>query len=221
MATMTSRVDVRASRALGYRRLATPLTQLGRWLTVAAFSLPVTTTFATAIATTACAPRATEDPSTPVQARTSETTIGAFAVSTENLNVDKVGLRDGFLKPDGNRDLAFTATINGPFKALFVVSTNVKGEPVYGLRADTLVGSDEIPPELGGVIDTGKMTIGIGVVEDGKFINADSGAARGGSGPHSLTLYVANTATLQAGSYVRVYVKTEDNAILSGPITPY
>jgi hypothetical protein len=152
----------------------------------------------------------------------STTKITAFAVSNENLNVDKVGLRDGFMKPDGARDLAFTVTIDGPFESLFVVSTNAKGEPGYGLRADTLVGSEEVPVELGGVIDTGKMTVGIGVVEGGKFINGESGAAHAGPGLHSLTLYVPNTATLQPGSFVRLYLRAPgSSALLPGPIVPY
>lgn len=153
---------------------------------------------------------------------TSTTKITAFAVSNENLNVDKVGLRDGFMKPDGARDLAFTVTIDGPFESLFVVSTNAKGEPGYGLRADTLVGSEEIPTELGGVIDTGKMTVGIGVVESGKFINGESGSAHGGPGLHTLTLYIPNTATLQPGSFVRLYLRAPgSSALLPGPIVPY
>ncbi len=70
------------------------------------------------------------------------TRIAAFSVSNENLNVDKVGVRDGFTKPDGNRDLAFRATIEGPFDALFILSVDKKGEPAYGLRADTLVSGE-------------------------------------------------------------------------------
>ena len=151
----------------------------------------------------------------------SSTKVVSFSVSNENLNVDKVGLRDGFMKPDGNRDLAFTASIDGPFEALFLVSTNAKGEPGYGLRADTLSGNEEVPTELGGVIDTGKMTVGIGVVEGGKFINGESGSARAGSGLHTLTLYVPNTATLQAGTFVRMYVRVPDGSLLRGPVTPY
>lgn len=150
------------------------------------------------------------------------TRILAFAVSNENLTVDKVGLRDGLMKPDGNRDLAFTATIEGPFEAIFVVSTNAKGEPGYGLRADTLVGNEDIPPELGGVIDTGKMTVGIGVVEGGKFINGESGSAVAGPGTHTLTLYVPNTATLHGGGNVRMYLRLPGGgALLAGPIAPY
>jgi len=150
------------------------------------------------------------------------TRVVAFGVSNENLNVDKVGMRDGFMKPDGARDLAFTTTIDGPFESLFVLSVNAKGEPSYGLRADTLTGNEDIPTELGGVIDTGKMTVGIGVVEGGKFINGESGSAHGGPGLHNLTLYIPNTATLQGGSFVRIYVRAPGNtALIPGPITPY
>lgn len=149
------------------------------------------------------------------------TRILAFSVSNENLMVDKVGLRDGLMKPDGNRDLAFTATVEGPFEAVFIVSTNAKGEPGYGLRADTLIGNEDVPIELGGVIDTGKMTVGVAVVEGGKFINAESGSASGGPGTHALTMYVPNTATLHAGSFVRMYLRVPGGTLLAGPIAPY
>ena len=153
---------------------------------------------------------------------TSQTKIISFAVSIENLNVDRVGLRDGYQRPDGNRDLAFQVSIQGPVDAIFVVSTNQKGEPGYGLRADTLVGSEEIPAELGGVIDTGKMTVGVGVIEAGgtKFVNEDNGSIHLGAGVHNLSLYIPNTATLQPGSFVRIYVKA-GGALVAGPITPY
>jgi hypothetical protein len=151
----------------------------------------------------------------------SSTRITAFEVSNENLNVDKVGLRDGFMKPDGNRDLAFTMTVDGPFDAVFVISVSPKGEPVYGLRADTLSPTQELPPELGGIIDTGKMTIGIGIVEGGRFINGESGAVHAGPGMHNLTLYMANTATLNAGANVRAYVRVEGGPLVPGPIALY
>lgn len=179
----------------------------------------------TVFAATACGGPATgpngTTPATVSVAAAIPTKVVSFAVSNENLNVDKVGLRDGFMKPDGNRDLAFTASIDGPFEALFVVSTSAKGEPSYGLRADTLSGKEEIPTELGGVIDTGKMTVGVGVVEGGKFINGESGSVHAGSGLHTLTLYVPNTATLQAGSFVRLYVRVPGGALVRGPVTPY
>jgi hypothetical protein len=189
------------------RRLL-PLCAIATIAIAACSSNPPPQTTTTAVAKSTAAPA-------------SATKVVAFAVSNENLNVDKVGLRDGFMKPDGNRDLAFSTTIDGPFEALFVVSTNAKGEPGYGLRADTLTGTEEIPTELGGVIDTGKMTVGIGVVETGKFINGESGSAKGGPGLHNLTLYVPNTATLKAGSFVRLYLRAPGGALVPGPITPY
>ena len=143
-------------------------------------------------------------------------------MSIENLNVDKVGLRDGFQKPDGARDLAFTVSIQGTIDALFVLSTNQKGEPVYGLRADTLIGNEELPPELAGVIDTGKMTVGVGVQEVGKstWANGESGSLHMPDGVHNLSLYIPNTATLNPGSYVRVWVKAGDQ-LVPGPVVPY
>jgi hypothetical protein len=149
------------------------------------------------------------------------TRITAFSVSNENLNVDIVGLRDGLLKPDGARDLAFTATVEGPFNGLFVVSCNAKGEPSYGLRADTLRSNEDIPTELAGVVDTGKMTVPMGVVEGGKFINGESGSAEAGAGVHQLKLYTPNTATLRAGSFVRLYARVEGGTLVPGPVAPY
>ncbi len=149
------------------------------------------------------------------------TRVVSFSVSNENLNVDKVGLRDGLMKPDGARDLAFTAVVEGPFEAIFIISTNAKGEPGYGLRADTLVSNEEVPVELGGVIDTGKMTVGVAALENGKYLNAESGSVRVGPGTRNLTLYVPNTATLHAGSFVRMYLRIPGGTLLAGPVAPY
>ena len=185
---------------------------------------PIAVAALTALSAAACgghAPAQDGTTTAKTSAAASSTKIVSFSVSNENLNVDKVGLRDGIMKPDGTRDLAFTASIDGPYEAIFLVSTSAKGDPGYGLRADTLTGTEEIPTELGGVIDTGKMTVGIGVVEGGKFINGETGSARGGSGLHSLALYVPNTATLQAGSFVRMYVRVPGGTLVRGPITPY
>jgi hypothetical protein len=192
-----------------------------RSLVLLAFVTPFVTPFVTACSSKPAAQGDTTVAKTSA-APVATTRVVAFGVSNENLNVDKVGMRDGFMKPDGARDLAFTVTIDGPFDSLFVVSTNAKGEPAYGLRADTLTGNEDIPTELGGVIDTGKMTVGIGVVEGGKFINGESGSAHGGPGLHNLTLYIPNTATLQGGTFVRLYLRAPGStALVSGPVTPY
>ncbi|MDF2695714.1 MAG: hypothetical protein K0S65_4097, partial [Labilithrix sp.] len=41
------------------------------------------------------------------------TKVTAFSVDIENLNVDKIAMRDGGIRPDGNRDLVFRATVEG------------------------------------------------------------------------------------------------------------
>lgn len=168
-------------------------------------SSPAPATAATAAKTSGTAPITTK--------------ILSFVVSNENLKVDKVGI-NGAQHPDGNVDLAFNTSIQGPFDALFVVSTNEKGEPGYGLHADTLVGNEDMPLELGGVIDTAKMTVGIGVVEGGKFINNENGSLRSAAGVHNLTLYIPNSATLRPGSFVRLYLRVS-GTLVPGPIAPY
>lgn len=147
------------------------------------------------------------------------TRITSFAVSNENLNVDVVALHG--TKGDGSRDLAFTATVEGAFEAMFIASVSDKGDPSYGLRADTLAGNEEIPTELGGLIDIGKMTVTIGVVENGKFINSETGSVRAGPGIHTYKLYVANSATLRPGNFVRLYVRAPGGTLVRGPVTPY
>ena len=151
----------------------------------------------------------------------SETKILSFALDNENLRVDKVGMKDGQLRPDGNLDHAFDATIEGPFDALFVVETNAKGEPSYGYRADTLIHNEELPGELAAVIDTGTMTPGIAVSESGKFVNADNGSASLPVGTHVLRLYGPNTNTLAAGDFVRLYARTPGGGLVAGPIASY
>lgn len=165
--------------------------------------------------------------SSPAQSATSSQTastasgatkVTAFTISNENLRVDKVGMRDGALTPDGSVDLVFTATVDGPFDAVFIYSTNEKGEPTQGLRADTIVAANEIPPELGSVVDTGKMTFGLGVVENGKMINAENGSVRVSGGAHQLTFYVPNSANIKEGDYVRLWVRAGGALIASAPV---
>lgn len=184
------------------------------------------TRFAFAALLVACSPAQPSGgpappPSTPVSTAVVATKVTAFAVDNENLQVDKVGMKDGQLRPDGNRDHAFDATVDGPFDAIFIVETNQKGEPTYGYRADTLVGNEDLPHELAGVIDTGSMTIGLAVSEGGKFINGDSGSVSLTAGVHQLKIYGPNTNTLAAGDFVRIYVRTAGGALVPGPVASY
>lgn len=149
------------------------------------------------------------------------TNVAAFAVSPENLNVDKISMRDGGIAPDGNRDLVFTATVEGPADALFVVRCTEKGEPLHGFRADTVVGHEELPPELGSVVDVGRLTVWIAVVEEGKFVNGEGGTLSLSPGTHALKLYVPNTGNLTGGSHLRLYARAPGGTIVAGPVIQY
>jgi hypothetical protein len=202
-----------------------PVSVLVRLPSFLAFLAPLALGSVASVASVACSgspPPPADSASSKGAPKVSTTTrIPSFAVSNENLNVDSIGMRDGAVKPDGSRDHVFTAVIDGPVEALFLVEVNQKGEPIYGFRADTLVGTQDLPRELGGVVDTGKMTIGVGVVENNKFVNEDSGTVVLGEGHHVLKLYAPNTNLLAAGDFVRLYVRSPDGGIVTSPVAPY
>lgn len=157
--------------------------------------------------------------------RATDTTakVTALAVDNENLNVDKISMKDGNIHPDGNRDLAFTATVEGPMDAIYLVTVDEKGQPIHGFRADTVSGHAELPQELAaaGQVDVGRMTVWIAVVENNKYINEDSGSVKLEPGPHALRLYVPNTGTLRPNSHLRLYGRAPNGAIVGGPTVPY
>ena len=149
--------------------------------------------------------------------------VTAFAVDNENLNVDKISMKDGNIHGDGNRDHVFTATVEGPLTALFLTTVDEKGNPLHGFRADTVNGHTELPPELAaaGQIDVGRMTVWIAVVENNRFVNEENGSVSLSPGPHSLRLYVPNTGTLRPNSHLRLYGRAPNGAIVGGPTVPY
>lgn len=150
------------------------------------------------------------------------TKVTAFTVDIENLNVDRIAMRDGGIRPDGNRDLVFRATVEGPADALYLVTTSQKGEPHYGFRADTISGHEELPSELGNVVDVGRLTVWIAVVEDGKFINGDGGSLGTlREGTHALKLYVPNPGNLEPGAFLRLYARAPNGGIVGGPVVQY
>lgn len=150
------------------------------------------------------------------------TAVTAFSVSNESLNIDKISMREGGTVPDGNRDLVFTASVEGPVDALFLVNCSSKGDPLQGFRADTVAGHEELPGELGGIVDVGRLTVWIAVVEDGKFINTEGGAiATLRRGSHALKLYVPNTGTLHPGSFLRLYARAPGGGLVAGPVVTY
>jgi len=183
----------------------------------------------TALAT-ACASQPDKAPDTPVRLKASSpapapppsTKVTAFSVDNENLNVDKISMRDGAVLPDGNRDLVFRATVEGPADALYLVTTSDKGEPHYGFRADTISGHEELPAELGSVVDVGRLTVWIAVVEKGRFINGEGGSLGNLSpGSHDLKLYVPNTGNLMPGAYLRLYARGPNGGLAKGPVVKY
>lgn len=158
----------------------------------------------------------------PAPAPPDSTKVTAFSIDIENLNVDKIAMRDGGIQPDGNRDLVFRATVEGPADALYLVTVNDKGEPHYGFRADTIIGHEELPSELGSVVDVGRLTVWIAVVEDGRFINGEGGTLGNlAPGAHQLKLYVPNTGNLQPGSHLRLYVRAPNGGLAKGPVVRY
>ena len=150
------------------------------------------------------------------------TKVLALSTDPENLVVDRVSMRDGALRSDGNRDLVFRTTVEGPLDALFLVTTSDKGKPSHGFRADTIVGHEEVPPELGSVIDVGRLTTWIAVVEDGKFLNSENGTlGLLGPGRHELKLYIPNPGNLLPQSYLRLYARAPGGDLVAGPVIPY
>jgi hypothetical protein len=148
--------------------------------------------------------------------------VTAFAVHPENLRVDRIGMRDGQIMPDGSLDLVFTASVEGAIDALFIVRCTDKGEPLQGFRADTIIGHEELPAELGSVVDVGRLTVWIAAVENNRFLNTDAGTLGTlPTGTHALKLYVPNTGNLQAGSRLRLYARTTEGTLVAGPVIAY
>ncbi len=166
--------------------------------------------------------QATTNAATTTRTAKSDVRVTAFAVHPENLRVDHISMREGAIRGDGSRDLVFTATVEGAVTALYLVRCTSRGEPLAGFRADTVAGHEDHPPELGSVVEAGHLTVWIGVVEDGRFLNAESGALGTlENKTHALKLYVPNTGNLAGGSHVRLYVRAADGALVGGPVAAY
>lgn len=169
-----------------------------------------------------CGPAPARASATPTTSTASQATrIVRFEVSSENLHVDKVGMRDGSHDGDGSLDLAFRATTEGPIASLFLVSCDETGHPTSGYRAHTLVGESEAPAELGGALELGHMGVGIGVFMDGAALNQADGSLHIAGGTHQLALYTPNTGTLRAGSHVRLYAQTPSGELVASPVVAY
>jgi hypothetical protein len=178
------------------------------------------------VAAAGCGPKppATAPGAVPSAQRPSAGTanILSFGLSdADSLRVDRIGLRDGALRPDGLLDLVFRAEVQGPIDALFVSTVTDKGDPTNTFRAYTLVGNQEPPEELRGVVERGSSALALGVEEGGRLINQESGAlATLSPERHTLKLYVANAGTLREGMRLVLYATAPGGAVLrSQPFT--
>ena len=170
---------------------------------------------------TGCGAEAASTP-TNVPAAAATTVTGALTLerSPDSGQVDRVGADDGALHPDGVKDLAFVAQVDGPVSAVFLVSVDEHGKATGQYQADTRVDDGPGPAELGG--RPGGTTSGIGVVEGGKLLNAKDGSIPSlGAGAHRLTLYVAESATLTPGTKLRVYFLRPDHTLVAGGSTTH
>lgn len=147
--------------------------------------------------------------------------IEAFQLAPESLQVDRIGMRGGAVRPDGSLDIVFTARIVGPAKTLYLSTANDKCEAQGGFRATTATGDEPAPAELGGALELGRMSAGIAVEERGKFVNADNGAIALAPGPHDVKLFVSNLGTLRPGLVLCVYAIGGDGALAHGPPLTY
>lgn len=165
--------------------------------------------------TTTTAPDGTKTTTPSVPAK-----IESFTVAADSLTVDKVGMRDGELMPDGSKDLAFDAVISGPVTQLFIFQTSDKCSPSGAFRADTLTGQQEAPKELGGDLELGRLALGMGVMENGKFINREGGSIPVLSAErHTLHLYVGNTNSLMPGTHACLFALQPDGVLVkSAPL---
>lgn len=147
--------------------------------------------------------------------------VTTFAKSPDSLKVDKIGGSDGSLKPDGTMDAAFTVDVEGPFVAVFVVTTDAAGTPDGNYQWDTVVATQEMPPEMKGLVKTGGMTGGVGVFENGQPLNKPDGSLPTITGAHKLDLYVSNTGAFEPGTHFRVMVEQPDHTIVKSPVVTY
>jgi hypothetical protein len=197
-----------------------------------AFPLPVRASawIALAVSLAACGPSqpaetggasGTTDKTTTTTTPATPAQILSFAVGQDSLQFDKVGMRDGELNPDGAKDLSFDAVVVGPITQIFLFQTDAKCGTSGSFRSDTLVGTQEAPPELGGTLELGRLALGMGVQENGKFINKETGAIPPlDAQRHTLRLYIGNTNALQPGTHACLFALQPDGVLVrSAPLS--
>ena len=84
-----------------------------------------------------------------------------------------------------------------------------------------MVGSQEIPKEVGVTMMKGHNTAGLGVFEGDKLVSSADGGVNLGPGKHKLTLYFANTGVLTPGASLVLFVQAADKALVKGPVATF
>jgi hypothetical protein len=148
-----------------------------------------------------------------------ETKIVSFERSPESLKIDKVGVADGALTPDGQKDIVFTLKLSGPIESVYITSIDAKTGATTGeFQGDTLTGTTIQPNEFA-ALRAGGRTVGIGVMEGDKLVNKPDGSLPAlPGGAHTYTLILANSPSLKAGKPIGVFVQTPDHQVVKGPI---
>jgi hypothetical protein len=146
-------------------------------------------------------------------------TVVSFARSALSGTLDKVGEKDGSLKPDGVKDVVFDLEYDGaPVTAIFVMTTDAEGTLTSEFDADTLVGEQTIPSEIAGILNQGKTTYALAVFEGDKLLNGKDGALTAAlpEGRHKLTLHISSKAFPKAP--VKAFVLLPDGTLVKGPM---
>lgn len=181
------------------------------------------------LATAACGGAAAEGPknpgtltNTPPLAGSSKASISGFAKRADSLKVDKIAGNDGNLKPDGRSDAAFDVTLRGPIVALYLFSTNDKGEPDGSWQYDTIVGKQAYPAAIKSLVAAGGMTAGIGVFEGDKVLNKDDGSfALSDAAEHKVSVYFSDIGAFQPGAHFKLVAETPDHELVSSNVIAY
>lgn len=174
-------------------------------------SLPSATPSATASVAPVASSAAVPAPPPPMKG-----TIHSFARAATSGKVDKVGEKDGNLKPDGVKDVVFDLDFEGAASAFFVMTTDKDGALTSEFDADTVVGDDTIPKELAGVLNAGKHTAGLAVFEGDKLVNRPNGGITLADGRHKLVLHISSKDYPK--SPVKVFALLPDGTVVRGPL---
>ncbi len=145
-------------------------------------------------------------------------TFTSAAKSASSGKVDKVGLGDGAFKSDGVKDLVVDVEYEGAATAFLLVTTDASGVPNGEFTADTFVGGQALPSEVGANLNTGKHTAGLAVYEGDKLVNGkDGGLGELKEGKHKLALHVSSKDAPTTGSY-KVMALLPDKSLVASPV---